>query len=323
MSKEIPFEPFPFLDSPHHQTIVGSLFNVFPEPESIQKVIHLEDGDQLILEVTTPKDWKPTDPTVMLVHGMCGSHQSSYMVRMANRLEPLGIRVVRFNLRGCGSGKGLARYTYHRGKSEDVFRGVRLLNEETPDSPISLVGFSLGGNIVLKLAGELQNLANKYFKKVIAVSPPVDLYSSILMFGQPENAMYEKYFYRLIRKEVYELHKMFPDLPAVVLPKNLKLYEFDEIYTAPRCGFLNAYDYYSKCSSLHLISEVAVPSKILLAEDDPIVSSTSLDRCVLPSNISVFKTKKGGHLGYLGNPLSEKGYFWLDSLLEDWILKDD
>ena len=319
MSEEIPFEPFPFLTDPHQQTIIGSFFNLLIEPTSTRKLVSLKDGDKLSLEITTPKGWKPTDLTVLMVHGLCGSHRSPYLVRMAKKLEPLGIRTVRFNMRGCGSGRGLAKQIYHSGRSEDVFEATKALQAEHPESPIVLIGFSLGGNIVLKMAGELNTLGQTFLHKVIAVSPPADLFSSVLLLGDEANGMYERYFYRILRNDVVYLHKTFKDLPRIDLPRSLKLYEFDQLYTAPRCGFTSAQDYYNKCSSIYYIEEISLPCKILLAEDDPIISASSFNGVRLPSNVNLFKTKKGGHMGYLGHPRSDKGLYWLDSLLIDWI----
>ena len=319
MAKEIPFDPFPLLQGPHHQAIANSFFNFFFEPASDQMQVLLPDGDRISLEITTPREWQPTDLTVFLVHGLCGSHKSANLVRMARRLEPLGIRTVRFNMRGCGSGRGLAKHIYHSGRSEDVFESIKALKKQNPESPIVLIGFSLGGNIVLKMAGELGGLASVFVKKVIAVSPPVDLYSSILMLGDAENAIYERYFYRLLRADVHYRHKKFKDLKPVYLPRNLKLYEFDQIYTAPVCGFQNVDDYYARCSSAQFVPSIEVPTTILFAEDDPIVSSYSLDGIQIPSHVEVLKTKQGGHMGYLGNPKDERGLHWLDSVLVDWI----
>lgn len=319
MSQELPFDPFPFIEDPHRQTIINSFFNFFFEPASDQKLVALPDGDKISLEITTPRGWKPTDMTVFFVHGLCGSHKSPNLVRMAHKLEPLGIRTVRYNMRGCGSGKGLAKKIYHSGRSEDVFECLKALKKEHPDSPIVLIGFSLGGNIVLKLAGELGSLGHHFLKGVVAVSPPVELYSSILMIGDASNAMYEKYFYRLLRSDVHFLHKTFKDLPPISLPRNLKIYEFDQLYTAPTCGFKSAIDYYHKCSASHVVGDIGVPCKILLSEDDPIISSASLDQYALPSNVAVFKTKKGGHMGYLGR--GKNGFHWLDALLVEWILQ--
>lgn len=319
MSNELPFDPFPFMEDPHKQTIISSMFSFLTDPESERKLVTLPDGDKIALEITTPKGWKETDLSVFFVHGLCGSHKSPNLVRMAKKLEPLGIRTIRFNMRGCGSGKGLAKKIYHSGRSEDVFECLKALKKEHPESPLILIGFSLGGNISLKLAGELGSVGPHFLKGVIAVSPPVELRSSVHMLGQPENAIYEKYFYKTLRAEVLYRHKKF-HLPPVHLPKNLKLYEFDQLYTAPMNGFASADDYYNKCSAAHVVGDIAVPCKILLAEDDPIISPSSLDAYDLPSHVAIYKTKKGGHMGYLGKPDGKNGFYWLDTLLVDWIL---
>ena len=322
MSRELPFDPFPYLGDPHYQTILGSLHSWTLEPGSKTKLISLSGGDKIAMEITTPANWKGSDPTVMLIHGLCGSHKSPCIMRMARKLRSLGIRSVRFNMRGCGSGKGLAKKIAHSGMSEDIFEGIKSLKEEHPDSPLTVAGFSLGANMLLKMAGELNSINSLFLKKVIAVSPPVDLYSSIMLFSKQVNRIYDLYFYRLLRSNVYDLHRKFPELPRVRLPKDLMLYEFDQLYTAPMNGFASARDYYEKCSSVHLIPDISIPVKILLSEDDPIISSSSLEGVRLPSNVDVFKTKKGGHMGYLGHPSGERGVFWLDSVLLDWILED-
>lgn len=319
MGRELHFEPFSFFSDPHKQTIVGSLFNFQLEPISVRKIVQLPDGDKIAIEITTPKNWKNSDLSVVLIHGLCGSHHSPYLVRLANRAEAMGVRIIRFNMRGCGSGKGLARGLSHSGRSEDIFDVLRVLKKEDPESPMLLIGFSLGGNIALKLAGELSDVGPQYLKGVIGVSPPVDLYSSVQMMGVKENEFYESYFSKTLQADVAYLLRTFKELPRVQFPKNLKLYEFDQLYTAPVSGFKSAMDYYNKCSAVHVVEDITIPCKILLSEDDPIVSHSSLDRYDLPSNIEIFKTKKGGHMGYLGNPKSERGFRWLDSVLEEWI----
>lgn len=319
MSEELPFDPYPFIDDPHKQTILSALFSFLAEPPFERKLVKLPDGDCISLEITTPKGWKPSDLSVFLVHGLCGSSKSPYLVRLAKRLNEGGVRAIRYNMRGCGSGRGLAKGIYHSGRSEDVFECLKAIKKEQPESPIVLIGYSLGGNIVLKLVGELGGLAPTLLEKAIAVSPPAELYSSILMISSPENAFYEKYFYRLLRADVHYLQKKFKDLPRIYLPRNLKIYEFDQMYTAPTCGFSSALDYYDKCSSAHVVEDIAIPCKILLAEDDPIVSHHSLDAYRLPKHVKIFKTKKGGHLGYLGRYEGQKGMYWLDNLIFDWI----
>src|SRR5690606_19841419 len=154
--------------------------------------------------------------------------------------------------------------------------------------------------------------------RVIAICPPVDMRSSATLVEEVAQGLYNRYFYKMIRQEVAYLHKKFKDLPPVDLPQDLTLYKFDEMYTAPRVGFEDVEDYYDKCSAKHYVDLIMVPCKILFAQDDPIVAHHALDNHNLPENIQIFKTQKGGHMGYLGHPKSPRGFFWLDSLLEEW-----
>lgn len=309
------FTPLPFLTGCHKQTILSSFVNFCRAPFSKTRYIHLPDHDWLAVEVTTPPTWEVTDQTVVMIHGLCGSHKSPYMIRMARKLAAKGLRVVRVNMRGCGSGKGLARRVYRAGCSDDALCVINQLKQETPNSPIILMGFSLGGNVVLKLCGELAERGPEYLQRVIAVSPPVDLVSGIHRIENPKNRIYERYFMKLMIEDVLYRHKHFPELPEIHLSRELKVLDFDSIYMAPLFGFSNVFDYYRNDQSLKVIHKIAIPCQILFAEDDPIIDSSVLDNLSLPGNISIYKTARGGHLGYLGVPGSEGGVRWLDHFL--------
>jgi predicted alpha/beta-fold hydrolase len=241
------------------------------------------------------------------------------MLRLARKLWHCGVQVVCLNLRGCGSGKGLARQPYHSGRSEDVLAVLDDLRQVTPHSPMALLGFSLGGNIVLKLAGELQAAAATYLRQVIAVSPPADLAACARLLAQPANRLYERRFVRLLRTDVLDRHARFPDLPRVELPEDLSLYAFDNLYTAPQCGFRNADDYYACCSAAPLVPQITIPCHILFAADDPLIDTTVLAGVDLPPTVQITYTTRGGHLGFLGIPGRPGGYRWMDTLLLEWI----
>jgi predicted alpha/beta-fold hydrolase len=311
------FKPFPLLSGFNLQTVFGSLIAITQHVPSETRYVSLGDQDKLAIEISTPKGWKETDPTVVLLHGLCGSHKSIYVVRMAKKLFKRGIRSVRLNLRGCGSGKGLSRKFYHCGSSDDVFLSMKYLREEWPQSKMSLIGFSLGANIVLKLAGELGSEAHHYFSQVIAVAPPMNLVSSMRLLCNPKNKIYERYFLRHLLSDVYEMHERFPDLPPVYLPQNLTVFDFDEFYVAPNLGYRSAFEYYRACSSLQRIPNIQVPCKILLSEDDPIIDPTDINTVSVPENVHVCITDKGGHMGYVGLPGKE--FYWLDGLILSWI----
>ncbi len=321
MDFELPFDPFPFLSGSHQQTILGSFLNFQREPKSKTVLVPLSDGDKISLEVTTPENWDVNGLTVIMVHGLCGSHRSPYLIRMSNRLSTKGIRCVRFNMRGCGSGKGHAKQIYHSGRSGDLWEVIRFLSKETPHTQFAVMGFSLGGHIVLKMIGELGEAAKGIIRQAIAISPPVDLYQSVQILSSPSNIIYEKYFLHLLKENVRYRHRHFTDLPPVTLPRKISMYHFDELYTAPQCGFKNAMDYYEKSRSDKLVGEIKVPCRILFSEDDPLVCSTSLDAIRLPEMVELYKTRKGGHMGFLTRPGKHQEFHWMDQILESWILR--
>jgi hypothetical protein len=313
------FYPFPLLADRHAQTIIAAQISLAISPPSTTRVIPLPDGDQLALEVSTPPTWQPTDPTVVLIHGLCGCHASPYMIRMAHKLWSSGIRAVRMNMCGCGSGDGLARQPYHSGRSGDVLAVLTDLRHVAPQSPVTAIGFSLGGNLLLKLAGELQTAAATYLKQAFAVSPPADLAASVRTFSQPSNRLYEWHFIRILKATVAARHARFPDLPAVSLPKRLSIYEFDNLYTAPLSGFADADDYYARSSAVPLVPQISIPCRVLFAADDPLIDNTTFDAMTLPSNVQVYHTIRGGHLGFLGIPGRPGGYRWMDTQLLEWV----
>ncbi|MCB1083972.1 MAG: alpha/beta fold hydrolase, partial [Simkania sp.] len=126
------FKPFPFFAGCHTQTIAASFLTFARNPESTTRFVHLSDGDRITYEVSTPTSWKVTDPTVVMVHGLCGSHRSPYIVRLANKLDKRNIRTIRINLRGCGTGRGHAKKMYHVDCSNDICHALKKIKHETP-----------------------------------------------------------------------------------------------------------------------------------------------------------------------------------------------
>lgn len=311
------FKPHPLFNGCHRQTIISTFVNFCRAPFSRTEYVHLPDHDWLAMEVTTPPSWTPDQLTVVMVHGLCGSHKSPYQVRMARKLAAKGVRAIRVNLRGCGSGKGLARNPYAAGCSKDILCAIQQIKFETPNSSIVLMGFSLGGNIVLKLAGELG--AEAPIDRVIAVSPPADLMSSMKLIEKPQNRIYERYFMKHLMDDLNFRYKTFPEAPHFDIPKELRALDYDSYYLAPLFGYQNVFDYYRNNRALEHIHNISIPCQILFAEDDPIIDASMLDHCQLPENIEIFKTASGGHLGYISAPGTEGGIRWLDYFLLNLI----
>ncbi len=308
----------PLIKSSYCQTIFGTAIDLEMDIGSKTHYVHLKDGDIITVELSIPNGWCEHSGAVFLVHGLCGSHKSQYMRRIARRCYDSGMYVGRINLKGCGSGKGLAKGIYHSGSSDDVLEVIKNFKRSFPFSSIVLVGFSLGANISLKLSGELDKFGSEYLSGIIAVSPPVDLLSSARLISRPCNKIYSKYFLRLLMNHVNYLHQRFKDIPHHNLPSNITLDDFDELYIAPRSNFSNVFEYYNHCSSKRVICNIDIPTKILFSKDDPIIESTSLDNIDLPNNIDVFKTEYGGHLGFIGFNVF-KEFRWMDNIILSWI----
>ncbi|GAC1475109.1 MAG: alpha/beta fold hydrolase [Isosphaeraceae bacterium] len=314
------FVPHPFVRNGHLQTIVGR-YLVGPRVElpSVYHEIDVDGGDRLAALESIPRDWRAGDPLALLVHGLAGCARSPYVVRVAARLQARGVRVVRMNLRGAGSGFGIARGIYHAGKTDDLRRVVEWMARRAPGSPVALVGFSLGANLVLKLAAEASRHPLDGLDCVLAANPPIDLFASCQAVQKRENRIYDRTFVRQLRKDVQALHALFPELGTVPLPKVLTLGEFDDIYTAPRNGFDGAADYYAQSSVAPLIPAIEVAGLVVHSEDDPFIPVEPFRRVSFPLQLALELISCGGHLGYISRTKWMGDRRWLDGRLTTWL----
>lgn len=317
------FAPLPFLDGAWAQTIAGRYWPQRPPLRATAKhVIELADGDKLAALENAPYDWQDGQRVVVMVHGLSGSSHSSYMTRISRSLCERGYLALRINLRGCGEGFGLAERPYHSGRSEDVREVIEWVGRRYPKSPVTLLGFSLGANISLKLSGEDGNSPTAKLDSVVAVSPPIDLAACAEHLKRPENRFFDQFFVSELRREIKRHHKRFPHLKAPDLPKRITLNQFDDLYTAPRSGFANAADYYSKSSSGQFVPKIEIPALILCANDDPIIDARAYLKIPHRPNVDIVLTERGGHVGFLGpsgsGPLN---FRWMDRLVLEWIAR--
>jgi predicted alpha/beta-fold hydrolase len=313
------FRPLPLLGNAHVQTVLGTLLTgPVLAPAARLRLIPLADGDRLAAHDNMPAAWRPGDPVALLVHGMGGSHLSGHIQRLAGLLLGRGWRAVRLDLRGNGRGEALARRIYNGACSDDVRAAALAVGRWAPGSPLHLVGFSLGGNVVLKLAGEtaadpLANLAS-----VAAANPPIDLAGCVELLGLRRNRLYERHFVDTLRRMVRRQERHFPDRPRTRFPRRMSVRLFDELYTAPRAGFADAADYYRRGSALPLIPHIRVPGLILTARDDPFITVAPFESLRPPAPVRVRIVDRGGHLGYLG--WDGGGIVrWAERRIADWL----
>ena len=314
------FNPLPFARSGHLQTIYGNYWPILKpsRPDCFHHVV-LPDGDIMVLAENRPKNWQPGSRIMLLVHGLTGSHQSHYMQRMCRRLNKKGYLVLRLNLRHSGPGMGLARTPLHAGASHDTRLVLNWIKEKYPNSPVTQIGFSLGGNITLKMAGEDGSRPSGNLDSVVAVSPPVDLESTTERLASPENWLFEYVFIHCMRRDAKIMMKHFPDMDPIVFPKERNIHEYVELFAAQRAGYANAKDYYDRCSSIHYIPEIKIPTLIVSSADDPVVDGKALARVPHSDNLDILLTEHGGHIGFLGFGTSYDEVRWSDQAVARWL----
>jgi uncharacterized protein len=312
------FYPFPFARSGFWQTIYGSQWPILKpsKPDFFHHLV-LPDGDILVLAENRPKRWKTGSRIMLLIHGLSGSHESVYMQRMCRRMQKKGYMVLRLNLRFCGPGRGLARKPYHCGLSDDARYVLEWIKKQYPDSPVTQIGFSLGGNLTLKMAGEDGSRPSGNLDSIIAVSAPIDLKRAAELFGQ--NPFLQKFFMGSLKRDLDLMKQLYPNTPFLDIDHGVSIREFDEKHTAPMHGFKNAEDYYRKCSSIHFIPEIKVPTLILSSHDDPIADPTALHDVHHSDNVDILLTDKGGHVGFLGFGTEYNEVRWSDQAVARWL----
>lgn len=309
----LPFLPLTCLHNGKIQTIAACWPPYFHTNLDKQHIIKLSDSDQLALIENRPEHCLPSQRIILLVHGLAGSSSSPYMTRVASYFLEQGYVVMRLNLRGCGPGKHLARYPYHAGRSEDTRSILLWLAERFPAAPVTQIGFSLGGNITLKMAGEGNSLGN--LDSAIAVSAPLDLEKTVKKIMEPVNKFFHDHFMKKLVKHV----QLNGEQPPVVN----NLYDFDNLYTAIESGFQSAEDYYNRSSSGQFLNSIKIKTLVLFSQDDPFIVCDELLTQPFNShpnnNIDVVITEKGGHVGWLGCPFRLKYFYWMDRTLMSWV----
>lgn len=240
------------------------------------------------------------------------------MMRIADRLNAAGVRAFRMDLRGCGAGEGLATLPYHAGRSDDALAALRAIERLCPGSPLSLVGFSLGANIALKLLGETPDELPAELRNAIAVCPPIDLDACVGSLDQFWGRFYDRHFVKLLYRRTCGDGKS-RERGNGQPPRTLR--EFDDWYTAPRSGFASADEYYSRCNSAQFIPHIRVPTCILAAADDPMIPVRIFDAVSFPRSVRLHITEHGGHLGFIGRRGLDADCRWMDWRVVEWVLE--
>lgn len=313
------FHPHWAAQGPHRQTVFGTLLpSRFRPTRTRHHVVQLKDGEHLLVFENGLS--QQDRPPCVLVHGLGGSYRSGYMQRIAAKLAAQGQHVFRINLRGSEEGVRCAYRTAHAGCSADLADTLRWVQNFSGHSAAAVAGFSLGGNIVLKLLSELDDHSDLTVSHAIAVAPPIDLDFSCRKIRDRHHGFYDRSFLKSLRRGMRQRKRIYPNCPFVDLnpfPRSLR--EFDERFTARLNGFKGADDYYQQSSSKWRLNNIRVPTRILYAEDDPVVPAEIFKDACFSTSTSVFQTRYGGHLGYLAATRSLGDHRWLDATIVQWL----
>lgn len=319
------FVPHRLLRNRHLMTIASAFVRRrFPRLSPPQpRLFNVEPGTQLSGQChwhAQPRQ----HPTLLLVHGLEGSSDSAYILGCAEKGWTAGFNVVRLNQRNCGGTERLTSTLYHSGRSDD-FRAVVMELVEHDELPeIFAAGFSMGGNLVLKMAGDFGDSAPEQFRGIVAINPALDLASCADALAAPRNFIYNRHFVRRLKRSMRYKAALFPDIyvtdgTARNLRRVRSVREFDEKITAPFCGFGGADDYYARSSAMRVIAAIRRPTLILTAQDDPFVPFSSFEIAAIRENpnVRLVAPRHGGHCSFISQ---EDGLerFWAEARLVEF-----
>ena len=305
-----PFLPRRLFRGGHAQTIAGNFLprkSLLPAPE--ERLFDVEPGIQLLCHCHWQAE-RTSAMTVIVVHGLEGSVESRYMIGTGSKAWAAGMNVVRMNMRNCGDTEHLGPSLYNSSMSADVGVVVKTLVADEQLPAIALVGYSMGGNLVLKLLGEWGAGVPSQIKAGVGVSPAMDLAASADALHNLANRVYEKRFLRSLRRRIRRKAALYPEHYDLKYLQGLRsIRDFDEQITARYCGFDGAQDYYDRASSANVLDRIAVPTLVLHADDDPFIRILPETRRKLENNphITFIETPSGGHCAFLAEPKGDDG----------------
>ena len=301
----------PLFRHPHVQTIAS---HYWPRPHAAQfpaerRMFETEPGIQVLVESQRPAGDAAGE--IVMVHGLEGSGEAGYVESLSAAALAAGFAAHRFHMRTCGGTESFADTLYHAGLTSDLAAVLRAFGDEGR-APAWLVGFSLGGNVVLKLAGELGESARGVIRGVCGVSTPLDLGACARRIDERENWLYQYRFVRRMRARLCATGRYRPEEFAGLR----SVMAIDDRITAPSFGFGNADHYYRTQSAVNFLQAIRVPTLLIQSKDDPLVPWAIYEQLPRNPSIELLATEHGGHLGFLGK---RPHRLWLDEAVLDWI----
>jgi predicted alpha/beta-fold hydrolase len=324
-----PFIPIPLLAGSHVQTLLGNYWKRLPlDIPFVAEAVEVDsrDGSRVLCHCHwQPEAVRASRLTVVLVHGLEGSSDSRYIQRITTRAWKLGCNVIRMNMRNCGGTDTWTPTLYHSGLSADVGAVLEHFVQEQLLERVAMVGYSMGGNLVLKLAGDLAENAPAWLVAAVAVSPAADLAASADALHEPANRFYEGHFLRNLMRRFRRKASLFPERYSVAEVGPIRsIREFDHRITAHYSGFAGADDYYFRASAARVVGQIAIPTLIIHALDDPFIRLTPETQKKMAQNplIALVETTHGGHCAFLAKRPGPGAYdrHWAEATLMRFLI---
>ena len=269
-----------------------------------------------------PRPWE--HPTLIALHGLESSSDAHYVRGLADKAFAAGFNAVRLNQRNCGGTEHLSDGLYHSGLTDDPIAVMRELTEVDGLGVFAIAGYSLGGNLALKLAGDFGANPPKALRAVCAVSPTMDLAVCVDALEERQNAVYQWHFVRNLKRRMRRKNRAFPGKFSLdPLPRIRSIRAFDEAYTAPHHGFRDAADYYHRASAMRVVDRISIPALIITAADDPFVPPAPFRDPAIGKNpnIRLELLDHGGHCGFIEEPTAAYDGYWAEREIIDFLTR--
>lgn len=318
------FHPAPGLGNPHVQTLAGKVLRPELDVRLHRERLETPDGDFIDLDFA---GWPGTEagrrgrPLVAVLHGLEGTSRRRYMTSTYHALLEAGMLPVALNFRGCSGEPNRTPRAYHSGETDDLRFVLDVLRARFTE-PVGLIGYSLGGNVLLKFLGETGEAARGQVAAAVAVSVPFDLTAGAARLERGLlGRIYSHYFLTKLRRKVREKRELLREVcdvePAL---RSRTVRQFDDAFTAPVHGFRDAADYYTRSSSARLIARVRVPTLVLHSRDDPFLPESHIPEAALAENpaITAVLTERGGHVAFVGGSIL-RPEFWAERALAEFL----
>ncbi len=319
------FVPRPSLRNGHKMTLYSwGNPRYFPRlPKPTRRYFDVDHDARVVADCHwQPEPW--TKPTILALHGLNGSSDAHYMRGIASKAFERGMNVVRLNQRNCGDTEHLSAGLFHSGLTHDARHVIEELTTIDGLQQIAVAGYSLGGNLALKLAAEYGDAAPDQLIGVVAVSPIIEIGECVKALERPENVLYQWNFVKDLKRRMRRKGKCWPgryDLGRLASIKTVR--EFDEVYTAPHFGFAGADDYYYRASAMRVIDRLRVQALVITAEDDPFVPSEPFRDPIIRTNphIELAITEHGGHCGFVAAASGEYDGYWAEQQIVEFVAR--